>query len=64
MEETKEYLDYIGAHTDDLWVATYADGAKYVEQRMNATVSKERQGDTLSISLTHSLENGMICPSP
>lgn len=54
-EEMREYLDYIDARTDDLWVATYADGAKYVEQRMEATVSTERQGDTLSVSLTHSL---------
>lgn len=53
--EMREYLDYIDAHTDDLWVTTYGDGAKYIEERMDAQISTDRQGDVLSITLTHSL---------
>ncbi len=53
--EMTEYLDYIDARTDDLWVATFADGTKYVQERMNAEVSTERREDVLSVTLTHSL---------
>jgi peptidoglycan/xylan/chitin deacetylase (PgdA/CDA1 family) len=53
--EMREYLDYINARTEDLWVATFADGTKYVQERMNATVSTERRADTVSVTLSHSL---------
>ncbi|MEF8795968.1 MAG: polysaccharide deacetylase family protein, partial [Salinivenus sp.] len=53
--ELAEYLDYIDARTDDLWVATYKDGTKYVRERMNATVSTSVEADTIAVELTHSL---------
>lgn len=51
------YFDYIDARTDDLWVATYADGTKYVEERMNASVQHDVSGGTISVELTHSLND-------
>ncbi len=54
-DELAAYLDYIDARTDDLWVATYKDGTKYVRERMNATVSTSVRKDTVSVELTHSL---------
>ncbi|PQJ33328.1 hypothetical protein BSZ35_00795 [Salinibacter sp. 10B] len=53
--EMKEYLDYIDARTKDLWVATFADGTKYMQERMDARVSTERREDALTVTLTHSL---------
>ena len=53
--ELAEYLDYIDARTNDLWVATYKDGTKYVRERMNATVSTSVEADTIAVELTHSL---------
>lgn len=53
--ELAEYLDYIDTRTDDLWVATYQDGTKYVRERMNATVSTSVEADTVAVELTHSL---------
>jgi len=53
--EMVEYLDYIDARTDDLWVATYADGVKYVRERMAASVSTTTEEDAVTVRLTHSL---------
>ncbi|MFB6249605.1 MAG: polysaccharide deacetylase family protein [Salinibacter sp.] len=53
--ELTEYLDYIDARTDDLWVTTYRDGTKYVRERMDATVSTSVKQDTIAVSLSHSL---------
>jgi peptidoglycan/xylan/chitin deacetylase (PgdA/CDA1 family) len=50
-----EYLDYIDDRTDDLWVATFADGTKYMQERMNADVSTTREENGVSVTLTHSL---------
>jgi len=54
-EEITEYFDYISERTDDLWVASYADGTKYVRERMNAEVSSERNGNEITVRLTHTL---------
>lgn len=54
-DEVAEYFDYISERTDDLWVATYADGTKYMRERMNADVSSERDGDEITVRLSHSL---------
>ena len=53
--EMVEYLDYIDARTDDLWVATYADGVTYVRERMAASVSTTVEDDGVTVRLTHSL---------
>lgn len=53
--EMVEYLDYINARTDDLWVATYGDGTKYVRERMEASVSTQQTGEGLEVRLTHPL---------
>lgn len=53
--ELTEYLDYIGARTDDLWVTTYRDGTKYVRERMDATVSTSVEEGRITVDLTHSL---------
>ena len=53
--ELAEYLDYIDARTDELWVATYGDGTKYVRERMEASVSTTREGGALEVRLTHPL---------
>lgn len=54
-DEITEYFDYISKRTDDLWVATYADGTKYVRERMNADVSSEWDGDEITVRLNHTL---------
>lgn len=53
--EITEYFDYIAERTDDLWVATFADGTKYMQERMDAEVSAEMSGEEIIIELTHSL---------
>lgn len=54
-EEITEYFDYIEGRTDDLWVATFADGTKYMRERMASNVSSETSGDKITVRLTHSL---------
>jgi peptidoglycan/xylan/chitin deacetylase (PgdA/CDA1 family) len=53
--EITEYFDYIEARTDNLWVATYADGTKYIRERMDAHVSSEMNNGAITVQLTHSL---------
>jgi hypothetical protein len=51
-----EYFDYLKATSDRVWVATYQDGAKYLRERMKSTVTTKRDGQTIEVSVTHSLD--------
>jgi hypothetical protein len=50
------YFDAIEARKDRLWIATFQDVAKYIRQRMAATVQTSRQGDRIRVEVTHSLD--------
>jgi hypothetical protein len=60
--EMVEYLDYIDARTDDLWVATYRDGVKYVRERMATSVSTTAEEGALTVRLTHTLSDRYDLP--
>jgi hypothetical protein len=59
--EIREYLEYVQAQRaqDRLWVATFQDVAKYLRERMHAQVQAAREGDTIRVTLTHSLDKGL-----
>ena len=59
IEEIDEYFSYIGSKDNELWVATFADAAKYMRERMNATVSASENGGKITVTLTHSLDKSM-----
>jgi peptidoglycan/xylan/chitin deacetylase (PgdA/CDA1 family) len=52
----RAYLDYIKEHEGHLWIATFQDGAKYARERVNSNVQTNLAGDTIEVSVTHSLD--------
>jgi hypothetical protein len=51
------YFQYIKQHENDLWVANFSDVAKYMRERMNATVSEDRKDDRITVHLQHSIDS-------
>jgi peptidoglycan/xylan/chitin deacetylase (PgdA/CDA1 family) len=52
----RAYLDYIKAREDRLWVATFADAAKYARERMASRVTTKHAGNAIEVSVRHSLD--------
>ncbi len=55
-DRVRAYFDYIKAHTDALWVATYQDGAKYIRERIKSTVTTRQAGQAIEVTVTHPLD--------
>lgn len=56
-EELETYFQYLKEHEEDLWVATFQDVAKYLQQRMNAEVNTEILDNEITVQLTHPLDS-------
>ena len=52
----RAYLDYMKAREDRLWVATFADAAKYVRERMASQVTTKQAGNAIEVTVRHSLD--------
>ena len=52
----EEYFQYIKTKQDQLWIATFADATKYMREREHATARAEQKGNTITVTLTHSLD--------
>lgn len=52
----RTYFDYIKANEDRLWVATFRDAGKYVRERLASKATSRQDGDTIEVSVTHSLD--------
>jgi peptidoglycan/xylan/chitin deacetylase (PgdA/CDA1 family) len=50
------YFQYIKKHEDSLWVANFSDVAKYMRERMHASVTTGKTGDRIIVHLQHSLD--------
>jgi peptidoglycan/xylan/chitin deacetylase (PgdA/CDA1 family) len=51
------YFDYMKAKSDQMWIATYQDGSKYMRERMGSTVTTRRASDGgLVVTVKHSLD--------
>ncbi len=50
------YFQYIKKHEDKLWVAGFSDVAKYMRERMHASVNAERKGNNIIVHLQHTLD--------
>lgn len=55
-ESLDEYFTYIKNRDNALWVATFADAAKYMRERMNSTIKSDKKKNKISISLNCSLD--------
>ncbi len=58
-EDMDAYFSHL-AGDDDLWVATFGDVARYVKERMGATVSSARKGGAITVSLDHPLDKSLF----
>ena len=52
----RAYLDYMKAREDRLWVATFADAAKYVRERMASQATTKQAGNAIEVTVRHSLD--------
>jgi peptidoglycan/xylan/chitin deacetylase (PgdA/CDA1 family) len=52
----RAYFDYMKARDDRLWVATFADAAKYARERMASRVTTRQSGNALEVTVRHSLD--------
>ncbi|MBV9962555.1 MAG: polysaccharide deacetylase family protein [Parafilimonas sp.] len=50
------YFQYIKKNENKLWVATFGDVARYMRERMHATVKDEKTNDQIVVHLQHSLD--------
>jgi len=50
------YFQYIKKHEDSLCVANFSDVAKYMRERMHASINADKTGDRVIIHLQHSLD--------
>jgi len=55
-ETVRAYFNYIQERQGRMWVATFQDGGKYARERMASKVTTQRSGETIEVSVTHSLE--------
>ncbi len=53
----RDYFNYIESHSKYLWTATFGDVAKYMRERMNATVITETKKDRIDVNVSHTLDN-------
>ena len=53
--DLREYLDYIKAREDRLWVATFKEAAKYARERMASNVTIKQAGNAIEVTVRHSL---------
>lgn len=54
-----EYFQYIQSKNDQLWVATFGDVTRYMREREAAKVSGEGKGNSITVTLSHSLDKSM-----
>src|SRR5688500_9661800 len=52
----RAYFDYMKAHENRLWVATFRDAGKYARERMASEVTTTQAGDTIEVTVSHSLD--------
>jgi len=55
--DLKDYFGYIKSKEDQVWVATFRDVAKYMRERMHATVESYRYGNVISVVLRDDLKD-------
>jgi peptidoglycan/xylan/chitin deacetylase (PgdA/CDA1 family) len=58
-DSVDEYFRYIKSKENKLWVATFGDAAKYMRERMNASVKSSEKDGTVVVELNHSLDKSM-----
>jgi peptidoglycan/xylan/chitin deacetylase (PgdA/CDA1 family) len=53
------YFQYMKKNEDKLWIANFSDVAKYMRERMHASVITDNSGDRLIVHVQHSLDTSV-----
>lgn len=53
------YFEFIKKNEPNLWVATFGDVGRYMRERMDAKATSKFSGDSISVSLSHSLDKSV-----
>jgi peptidoglycan/xylan/chitin deacetylase (PgdA/CDA1 family) len=54
-QTVETHFSHIKSKENDLWLATFGDVSRYIQTRMNTTVTSSQKGETIHIKLTNSL---------
>ena len=52
----ENYFSYIKENEDNVWVATFQDGYKYIRERMNTKIRESAKKGTITIELSNELD--------
>jgi peptidoglycan/xylan/chitin deacetylase (PgdA/CDA1 family) len=55
-QELLEYFSYIKSFEDQVWVATFRDATKYMQERMSSEVQETQVSDKIIVEIKHDLE--------
>lgn len=58
-QEFKAYFSYLKEKESHLWIAPFRDVTKYLRERMNSTVSVQKDDKTITVSLKHTLDSSV-----
>jgi len=59
-QDVDAYFSYIKSKENDVWVATFGDAARYMKERMSATINSSQRNEQINISLDHSLDKALF----
>jgi len=55
-ETIQDYFNYIKSKEEDIWVATFQDGYKYIKERMSSEVNESVDENTIIVELNNNLD--------
>jgi peptidoglycan/xylan/chitin deacetylase (PgdA/CDA1 family) len=55
-DRARNFFDYISDHQSRLWIPTFQEGIKYIRERMHSEVVSRRNGESIEVSVRHSLD--------
>lgn len=58
-ETLENYFQYIKQNENNLWIATFKDVAKYMRERMHATVTENKTDKNITVHLTQTLDGNI-----
>ena len=58
-ETIQNYYNFIKDNEENIWVATFQDGYKYIRERMNSKVSESNDENAIVVELTNGLDKSI-----
>jgi hypothetical protein len=58
-ETIQNYYNYIKGNEDNIWVATFQDGYKYIRERMNSKINESNNENAIIVELKNDLDKSI-----